>query len=126
MPGAAPAGVLGTTRSPRSATPGRQAEGRSGTSRESPPDQWTRRRSPRPRARRALRTDETTPVASPAGARGCGRDRKSTRLNSSHDQISYAVFCLKKKKKNDTSAVHEPKNSQTSSTEKHERQRRRS
>src|SRR2546421_1283437 len=28
------------------------------------------------------------------------KDRKSTRLNSSHDQISYAVFCLKKKKKN--------------------------
>src|SRR5205085_4444391 len=28
------------------------------------------------------------------------RDRKSTRLNSSHSQISYAVFCLKKKKKN--------------------------
>src|SRR2546428_3344470 len=27
-----------------------------------------------------------------------GVDRKSTRLNSSHDQISYAVFCLKKKK----------------------------
>src|SRR2546428_6122275 len=44
-----------------------------------------------------------------AGSRGGGgisacrscrfgpRDRKSTRLNSSHDQISYAVFCLKKK-----------------------------
>src|SRR2546421_7172145 len=31
-----------------------------------------------------------------AGAQG---DRKSTRLNSSHDQISYAVFCLKKKKR---------------------------
>src|SRR5205085_11705981 len=31
-------------------------------------------------------------------ARGVG-DRKSTRLNSSHSQISYAVFCLKKKKK---------------------------
>ena len=30
---------------------------------------------------------------------GVGKDRKSTRLNSSHDQISYAVFCLKKKKK---------------------------
>src|SRR6202522_4629769 len=30
--------------------------------------------------------------------RGC-QDRKSTRLNSSHDDISYAVFCLKKKKK---------------------------
>src|SRR2546430_1483879 len=31
-----------------------------------------------------------------------GEDRKSTRLNSSHSQISYAVFCLKKKKKLDT------------------------
>src|SRR2546421_6280247 len=31
-------------------------------------------------------------------ARRRRRDRKSTRLNSSHDQISYAVFCLKKKK----------------------------
>src|SRR5437879_10035745 len=30
---------------------------------------------------------------------GAGRDRKSTRLNSSHRCISYAVFCLKKKKK---------------------------
>src|SRR2546430_10107403 len=29
------------------------------------------------------------------------RDRKSTRLNSSHSQISYAVFCLKKKSKDD-------------------------
>src|SRR2546422_8058888 len=29
---------------------------------------------------------------------GPGRDRKSTRLNSSHGYISYAVFCLKKKK----------------------------
>src|SRR2546422_3355248 len=31
---------------------------------------------------------------------GTGGDRKSTRLNSSHGYISYAVFCLKKKKKN--------------------------
>src|SRR3712207_7343562 len=30
---------------------------------------------------------------------GGGQDRKSTRLNSSHANISYAVFCLKKKKK---------------------------
>src|SRR5690606_40270263 len=30
---------------------------------------------------------------------GWGKDRKSTRLNSSHVKISYAVFCLKKKKK---------------------------
>src|SRR2546421_6954305 len=34
------------------------------------------------------------------------RDRKSTRLNSSHDQISYAVFCLKKKKKNHSRHHH--------------------
>src|SRR2546430_12850189 len=33
----------------------------------------------------------------PVGKR---QDRKSTRLNSSHSQISYAVFCLKKKKRN--------------------------
>src|SRR5690554_7583490 len=31
-----------------------------------------------------------------------GEDRKSTRLNSSHVRISYAVFCLKKKKKKNT------------------------
>src|SRR3712207_8769677 len=31
------------------------------------------------------------------GGAGIGRDRKSTRLNSSHANISYAVFCLKKK-----------------------------
>src|SRR5256886_4395542 len=38
--------------------------------------------------------------ASNAGSTSCcsiSRDRKSTRLNSSHSQISYAVFCLKKK-----------------------------
>src|SRR3989475_7728492 len=36
------------------------------------------------------------------------RDRKSTRLNSSHSQISYAVFCLKKKKKNSDIEDHSP------------------
>src|SRR5437879_7716084 len=36
---------------------------------------------------------------------GCGTDRKSTRLNSSHRCISYAVFCLKKKKKNDINKI---------------------
>src|SRR2546421_9604199 len=47
---------------------------------------------------------------SPAAFRG---DRKSTRLNSSHDQISYAVFCLKKKKKKkyDVLRVRLPKES---------------
>src|SRR5256885_6598025 len=40
-------------------------------------------------------------LADPGGAdgQGPGGDRKSTRLNSSHLVISYAVFCLKKKKK---------------------------
>src|SRR5438874_8706686 len=33
-------------------------------------------------------------------------DRKSTRLNSSHVEISYAVFCLKKKKKTNTTTHH--------------------
>src|SRR2546428_6258535 len=42
----------------------------------------------------------TSRAASEVIERRHGRgDRKSTRLNSSHDQISYAVFCLKKKKK---------------------------
>src|SRR5712664_4812931 len=42
-------------------------------------------------------------------------DRKSTRLNSSHDQISYAVFCLKKKKKKQTNTLikKKKKNKQT-------------
>src|SRR3712207_7064592 len=43
--------------------------------------------------------------AAPGSARA-GTDRKSTRLNSSHANISYAVFCLKKKKKN-TSMTYE-------------------
>src|SRR5438270_10715490 len=34
------------------------------------------------------------------------QDRKSTRLNSSHSQISYAVFCLKKKKKKDSAIAY--------------------
>src|SRR2546422_8472028 len=36
-------------------------------------------------------------------------DRKSTRLNSSHGYISYAVFCLKKKKKKQNTRCHEDK-----------------
>src|SRR2546421_9780451 len=41
-------------------------------------------------------------------------DRKSTRLNSSHDQISYAVFCLKKKKKSSRNASSSPHQRSTS------------
>src|SRR3989442_356413 len=37
---------------------------------------------------------------------GAAADRKSTRLNSSHVRISYAVFCLKKKTTTNTSRVH--------------------
>src|SRR3712207_8098416 len=42
----------------------------------------------------------------PPGAGGA--DRKRTRLNSSHANISYAVFCLKKKKKNTTQILYIP------------------
>src|SRR2546421_1928266 len=45
-------------------------------------------------------TDCSTEVAKGEVEQSVSTDRKSTRLNSSHDQISYAVFCLKKKKKN--------------------------
>src|SRR2546421_2404832 len=44
-----------------------------------------------------VQTKPATPP--PDDVPAAGLDRKSTRLNSSHDQISYAVFCLKKKKK---------------------------
>src|SRR5688572_32819467 len=67
-------------------------------------------RSGRPRFPTSRRTDVKKTLlllavlATPAFAQqstldaGVARDRKSTRLNSSHSQISYAVFCLKKKK----------------------------
>src|SRR5947199_7181109 len=42
-----------------------------------------------------------------------GRDRKSTRLNSSHLGISYAVFCLKKKKKKNNKKKNKKKSQQT-------------
>src|SRR2546421_8418468 len=58
--------------------------------------QWSTPASTSP----ANNTDDSTVRALVRGADGTvvGVDRKSTRLNSSHDQISYAVFCLKKKK----------------------------
>src|SRR6266853_5754621 len=54
--------------------------------RRRPPRPWPRPPDPRAGGVRSARWSE--------------RDRKSTRLNSSHSQISYAVFCLKKKKNN--------------------------
>src|SRR3989475_3728967 len=65
------------------------------------------------RCRRALAVDPDMADSRVAGHEivthgqrriGLRLDRKSTRLNSSHSQISYAVFCLKKKKKNSTSS----------------------
>src|SRR2546428_7822972 len=52
--------------------------------------------------------------AAPGGAPrsddgGDPQDRKSTRLNSSHDQISYAVFCLKKKKNTHSPSQRAPR-----------------
>src|SRR3989475_4216176 len=46
----------------------------------------------------STRESSISPIAPPS-PRAPNPDRKSTRLNSSHSQISYAVFCLKKKKK---------------------------
>src|SRR3712207_8093807 len=61
----------------------------------SPPAPWQGRPTPS----RGNKTKATT-VLHPC--QGLGGDRKSTRLNSSHANISYAVFCLKKKHKNST------------------------
>src|SRR2546426_5484660 len=61
-------------------------EGRSRDAREATHPRHPSSRGPTPRVRR--------------------RDRKSTRLNSSHLVISYAVFCLKKKKKTSTAKRH--------------------
>src|SRR2546427_4914337 len=77
--------------------------GRSGTPRYSG-GEWLREAAG-PGLRPGQRAGESTlklsrlaKVSSRAGSSG-DQDRKSTRLNSSHSQISYAVFCLKKKKK---------------------------
>src|SRR5688572_31369451 len=81
--------------------------------------------------RSALKTDVAAAETFCHGARGAGavegidheiaglrRDRKSTRLNSSHSQISYAVFCLKKKKKK----KHKQSKRYTKHTIKHKNQ----
>src|SRR5688572_30984251 len=70
----------GTGRGPKGAKPASRRDG-----------------APRPDASMA-RSNRSSGAA--ASTRTCvSQDRKSTRLNSSHSQISYAVFCLKKKKK---------------------------
>src|SRR5206468_12678697 len=76
-----------------------------------PPPRWAA--SPPPQFPRsgstALPSRSTSATCSPGRAiitESRPRDRKSTRLNSSHDQISYAVFCLKKKKKTNIDLNH--------------------
>src|SRR5947209_9254100 len=66
--------------------------------------------------RRNMKPSATAPSSVCARTWACaygrrrGRDRKSTRLNSSHANISYAVFCLKKKKKKKKKAQEHDKN----------------
>src|SRR3712207_8907049 len=57
--------------------------------------------TPTSRSSSARRSTATTTAPSR------GADRKSTRLNSSHANISYAVFCLKKKKKQNNTNQHD-------------------
>src|SRR2546430_13349903 len=59
--------------------------------------EFARRQGERRKALLEGRVDQHRGVARPPARLGT-IDRKSTRLNSSHSQISYAVFCLKKKK----------------------------
>src|SRR5207302_3270333 len=64
---------------------------------------WISPAAPHPRPPRRLQRRPRDPPSRSRGrsrdgsARRCALDRKSTRLNSSHVKISYAVFCLKKK-----------------------------
>src|SRR5256884_4568556 len=57
-----------------------------------------RRFSVNPKSRRCRSSDRIYALSSVARIAVAPQDRKSTRLNSSHGYISYAVFCLKKKK----------------------------
>src|SRR5256884_8424932 len=73
-----------------------------------PPPVWWRNHWPREtammREQADCRSPSACPTVSPTDLQSISpvlqRDRKSTRLNSSHGYISYAVFCLKKKKNN--------------------------
>src|SRR5699024_11373972 len=70
----------------------------------SPRAGWMRRREPPPRGAAASRISRGRSAPARSDRRRGARDRKSTRLNSSHVSISYAVFCLKKKKENSEKA----------------------
>src|SRR2546427_8758941 len=63
------------------------------------PGSYRGHRPSRTRPRAAVLVARDPGARRPGDRIAAGADRKSTRLNSSHSQISYAVFCLKKKKK---------------------------
>src|SRR3712207_8277730 len=63
------------------------------------PSRTARTRSPSADAECPMERAAQRETAERVGRRATKGDRKSTRLNSSHANISYAVFCLKKKKK---------------------------
>src|SRR2546422_2923019 len=94
---------------PRGAARGGLLPRRGGTARERRAVRVRGRPCLVPAARAAARSARADPPAGDGRAGGSGvglgprsgeeGDRKSTRLNSSHGYISYAVFCLKKKKK---------------------------
>src|SRR3989440_5959375 len=80
-----------------------------------------RARTPAPPPARARLAVSRAAARSPVRAL-LRRDRKSTRLNSSHDQISYAVFCLKKKKQQQIlQTVHKRKRPTENHTHEHEK-----
>src|SRR3712207_8939074 len=71
------------------------------------PGQPRRREPPARPARQRLENDRQITELPDVDAELLDQDRKSTRLNSSHANISYAVFCLKKKKtEENTSEIH--------------------
>src|SRR5206468_12135699 len=64
---------------------------------QTPPGPAGSRTAPGPSRGEGSRGGGGSPGVPPGRPATSATDRKSTRLNSSHDQISYAVFCLKKK-----------------------------
>src|SRR5215510_12187576 len=68
------------------------------------------------KAASARRSRRSCPRTSSTGSRSPMPDRKSTRLNSSHVAISYAVFCLKKKKKQTQPQQPQKNNKNTTKT----------
>src|SRR2546430_10573678 len=86
------------------------------------PNPWTGKGNPYTRKEVIERLNATLKRREPiiAAGAGTGIDRKSTRLNSSHSQISYAVFCLKKNERPQRREEGDPRGSDV----RHARRRR--